>query len=99
MAFEFGWKAGEKIRLNLVYLERLQGTRCWWGIATTPSMKTEWEVKLAELMVGIRDVQADIWEIKSNLSWINSQLIGVLEAVRQITSHTSGLDTRLGDAE
>ena len=59
----------------------------------------KWESKVAELMVGIRDVRVDIREIKSNFSWMNSRLAGFLEVVHQITFYTSGLDTRLEDAE
>ena len=54
------------------------------------SMKVEWEVSIAKLTMGIGDVRAYIRDIKRNMSWMNSQLVEVLDTVRQFTSHTYG---------
>ena len=40
------------------------------------------EGKITELMVGIRDVRAYIREINDNLSWMNSQLVSVLNVIQ-----------------
>ena len=45
---------------------------------------------MEELIDRIRDVRVGIWDIKSNLCWMNYQLEGVLEVVCHITMHTSG---------
>ena len=40
------------------------------------------EATIIELMVGIRDVRAYIREINNNLSWMNSQLVSVLNVIQ-----------------
>ena len=58
----------------LVVVVELQGIEWWLGRPVfAPSMKgEEMEGKITELMVGIRDVRANIRRINVNFSWMNS---------------------------
>ena len=62
----------------------------WWRVDTTLITKSEWDAGIVNLTMGIGYVRENIRDIKRNMSWMNSQLVEVLDTVRQFTSHTYG---------